>query len=216
MLKKLKFSARSLTKTCKTVCEKLCKMLGKFKRSARNLTDVRGLVLTAMLLALHAVLGGLKIPVFSPDNRITLTFAASAAAGIILGPFSAAFVGGAGDVLGYLINPGGGAYFPGFTVSAMLGGFIYGLFLYGIKLGGDKRKDALKALILIMAASAVITFFINIVLNTYWLSVMYGKAYTVFSAARIIKNLVVYPLHIIIIFAVFMLAERTGVRKKYL
>ncbi len=190
-------------------------MLKKLKSSARNFTDVRGLVLTAMFLAMYAVLGAFKIPLLSPDNRITLTFVPLAAAGIILGPFSAAFVGGAGDVLGYLINPGGGAYFFGFTVSAVLGGFIYGLFLYGMKLGG-KQKTAPKALLLIMAASAVIIFFINILLNTYWLSVLYGKAYTVFSAVRIIKNLILYPFQVIVIFAVFMLAERTGVRKKYL
>ena len=191
-------------------------MLKKLKSSARNFTDVRGLVLTAMFLAMYAVLGAFKIPLLSPDNRITLTFVPLAAAGIILGPFSAAFVGGAGDVLGYLINPGGGAYFFGFTVSAVLGGFIYGLFLYGMKLGGGKQKTAPKALLLIMAASAVIIFFINILLNTYWLSVLYGKAYTVFSAVRIIKNLILYPFQVIVIFAVFMLAERTGVRKKYL
>ena len=183
-------------------------------RSAGNLTDVRGLVLSGVLLGLHAVLGGLKIP-FALDNRITLTFAVNAAVGIILGPVPAAVVGGAGDVLGYLINPGGGPYFPGFTLSGMLGGFIYGLFLYGITLSPDRKKATAKSALLILSC-AVVTFFVNIVLNTYWLSVLYKKAFAIFSAARIIKNLVVYPLHAVVVFALFTLTERTGIRKKYL
>ena len=190
-------------------------MLKKLISSARNLTDTRGLVLTAMLLAMHACLGAFKIP-FALDNRITLTFAVTSAAGIVLGPVPAMIVGGLGDILGYFINPGGGAYFFGFTISGMLGGLIYGLCLYGIKLPDDKRKSAIKAFLLIMLSCALITLFVNIILNTYWLSVMYGKAYTIFSAARIIKNFIVYPLHIIVIFALFMLTERTGIRKKYL
>ena len=190
-------------------------MLKKLTSSARNLTNTRGLVLTAMLLAMHAGLGAFKIP-FALDNRITLTFAVTATAGIILGPVPAMLVGGLGDILGYFINPGGGAYFFGFTISGMLGGLVYGLCLYGIKAQQNKMNVETKAMLRIMLACAIITFFINIILNTFWLSVMYGKAYTIFSAARIIKNFVVYPFHIIVIQAVFILTERTGMRKKYL
>lgn len=182
-------------------------MLKKLKTSAQNLTNVQGLVLTAMLLAMHAVLGIFKIP-FALDNRITLTFAVSAAAGIVLGPVPAILVCGFGDILGYMLNPGGGAYFFGFTVSAMLGGLIYGICLY--------KRDKKYAIWWIVLAVFLVTLFVNMILNTYWLSVMYGKAYQIFAAARIIKNLVVYPVHVIVIFAVFMLTERTGIRKKYL
>lgn len=182
-------------------------MLQKFSLSAKNLTNVKGLVLCAMLLAMHAVLGAFKIP-FALDNRITLTFAVTSAAGMILGPVPAMLVGGIGDILGYLINPGGGAYFPGFTISGMLGGLIYGICLY--------KRDKKYAIWWIMIAVFVITVFVNIMLNTFWLSVMYKKAYTIFAAARIIKNFIVYPVHVIVIFAVFMLTERIGIKKKYL
>ncbi|MCH5209926.1 MAG: folate family ECF transporter S component [Oscillospiraceae bacterium] len=190
-------------------------MLKKLVSSAHNLISVRGLVLTAMLIAMYAVLGIFKIP-FALDNRITLTFTATASAGIILGPLPAMLVGGIGDILGYLMNPGGGAYFVGFTISAMLGGLIYGFCLYGIDVKQNKMNAETKAFLLTILSCAIITFFINIILNTYWLSLMYGKAYTIFSAARIIKNFVVYPFHVIVIQAIFMLTERTGIRKKYL
>lgn len=185
-------------------------MLNKFKMSAKNLTTTRGLVMSAMLLAMYAVLGIFKIPIppAALQNRLTLTFAVTAAAGMVLGPVPAAVIGGLGDVLGYMLNQGGGAYFPGFTISAMLGGLVYGILLYK----SDKRLILPK----IMLAVFIITLLVNMMLNTFWLSVMYNKAYGIFAAERIIKNLIAYPLHVIIIFGVYMLTERTGIRKKYL
>lgn len=180
-------------------------MLENLKDSAKNLTNTRALALAGMLLALNAVLGIFKIP-FALDNRITLTFAATSAAGIILGPVPAMLVGGLGDILGYLLNPGGGAYFFGFTISGALGGLIYGLCLY--------KREKKYIIWWIVLAVCLITFFVNILLNTYWLSVMYAKAYSFFAAARIIKNFVVAPVHIIIIFAVYMLILRTNIHKK--
>ncbi len=47
--------------------------------------------------------------------------------GIVYGPFVGGITGAISDVLGYMINPMGGAYFPGFTVSAALRGIIPGL-----------------------------------------------------------------------------------------
>lgn len=181
-------------------------MLKKFKMSAENLTTVRGITLAGIFIAFHAVLGIFKIP-FALDNRITLTFAVSAAAGMILGPVPAMLICGFGDILGFLLNPGGGAYFFGFTLSAMLGGLIYGICFY--------KREPKYFLFWTILAVFIITLFVNIVLNTYWLSVMYAKAYQIFALPRIIKNLVVFPLHVIVIFAVFMLTEKTGIRKKY-
>lgn len=188
-------------------------MLKKIKNSAKNLTDTRGLVLAAMLLAVYAVLGIFKIPIppASLENRLTLTFAATSSAGIILGPIPAMLVGGLGDILGYLLNPGGGVYFPGFTISAALGGFIYGICLYGSNI-----KSMKSALWRVALAVFLITLFLNMCLNTFWLMLMYKKAYHIFAAARIIKNLAAYPLHVAVIFALYTLFEKTGIRKKYL
>ena len=184
-------------------------MLKKFKMSAKNLTTTRGIVLSAMFLAIFAVLGIFKIPIppAALQNRLTLTFAATAAAAMVLGPVPAMIVGGCGDILGYMLNQGGGAYFPGFTISAMLAGLLYGIFLY--------QRDKKHMLWCTMLAVFVITLFVNMVLNTFWLSVMYAKAYSFFAIERIIKNIIAYPIHVIVIFALYMLIEKTGIRKKY-
>lgn len=182
-------------------------MLKKIKTSAKNLTDTRAIALMGMLIAIHAVLGFFKIPVFTTDNRITLTFAVRAVTGMILGPVPAAIVAGIGDIFGYLLNPGGGMYFPGFTVSGMIGGFIYGMCLY--------KRDERFFLLWTMLAVFVIIFFVNIILNTFWLSVIYDKAYQLFVAARIIKNFIAYPFNVASIFALGIVINKTGIQKKY-
>ncbi len=182
------------------------KTLENFRQSARNLTNTRHLALAGMLLAMHAVLGIIKIPLLTPDNRITFTFAATAAAGITLGPVPAMLVGGLGDILGYFLNPGGGAYFFGFTISAALGGLVHGVLLY--------KAEPKYAFWRVIIAELIITLFINIMLNTYWLSVLYAKAFAVFSAARIIKNFAAFPIHVLIVFALYELIYRTNLSKK--
>lgn len=181
-------------------------MLKKIKMSASNLTTVKGITLAGIFIALHAVLGIFKIP-FALDNRITLTFAVSAMAGIVLGPVPAMIICGCGDILGYLLNPGGGAYFFGFTISAMLGGFIYGLCLY--------KREIKYFLPWTILAVFIITLFVNIMLNTYWLSVMYNKAYQMFAAARIIKNFIVFPIHVAVISLLGIAPKSLGIKNIY-
>jgi len=36
-------------------------------------------------------------------------------------------IGGLGDIISYFMNPAGGAYFPGFTISGMITGLLYGI-----------------------------------------------------------------------------------------
>ena len=181
-------------------------MLKNLVKSAKNLTNTRALALAGMLLAMYAVLGIFKIPLLSPDNRITFTFTATAAAAIILGPVPAMLVGGLGDILGYFLNPGGNAFFIGFTISAALSGLVYGLCLYS--------KSEKRIIWWILIAEFVITFCINIILNTYWLSVLYSKAYTIFAMARIIKNFASFPIHVLLIWALSAVINRTNVIKK--
>lgn len=181
-------------------------MFKNLVKSAENLTNTRALALAGMLLAMHAVLGIFKIPLLSPENRITFTFTATAAAGMILGPIPAMLVGGLGDVLGYFLNPGGNAYFFGFTISAALSGLIHGLLLY--------KKSEKHIIWWILLAEFLITFFVNIILNTYWLGIMYNKAYVIFAMPRIIKNFVSYPLHVLLIWALSAVINRTNVIKK--
>lgn len=44
--------------------------------------------------------------------------------GLLLGPATGALVGGVSDVIGWLIHPVGGFFFPGFTLTQALTGYI--------------------------------------------------------------------------------------------
>lgn len=54
--------------------------------------------------------------------------------GMMFGPLVGAVVGIVSDIVGYLINPMGGAYFPGFTLTAALYGFMSGILFQQLKI----------------------------------------------------------------------------------
>ena len=102
--------------------------------------------------------------------------------GILYGPVIAAIGYGLADVIGALLFPTG-AFFPGFTVSAVLTGLIFGWVLY------KKEVTIVRALI----ASALVCLAVNLLINTYWLTIIIGKGFTVLLASRAVKELVAIP-----------------------
>ena len=45
-----------------------------------------------------------------------------------------------------------------------------------------------------LAASALVCLFVNLLLNTYWLTIIIGKGFKVLLASRAIKELVAIPI----------------------
>ncbi len=178
-------------------------MLKKFSGSAKKLKDTRVLCTAAVFTALYVVLDFLQIPI-TPQSRISLTFLPIALCGWLFGPVPAMLTGVLGDTLGFLIHPTG-AYFPGFGITAMFSGLAFGMFLYE---AGQKG-----IWIRLTLAKTFVTIFLNIILNTFWLSILYQKAYFVYMLSRIAKNVVTLPIEIALLFVVFSVISRRGVRK---
>ncbi len=119
--------------------------LKKFPASLFELKDIRSLAAVAMLLALRIVLGmfaNATLPMFGNTVKFSAAFIPIAVAGAMFGPIPAGLVGALGDVLSFLIAPTGGAYFPGFTISGLLTGLIYGFALYNEKLSISPRAES--------------------------------------------------------------------------
>ena len=112
--------------------------------------------------------------------------------------FSGIPFGAALDVIKYLIKPDG-AFFPGFTVSAALGGIIYGAFLY-------KKKVTLPR---VFASQLLVKIAVNILLNTLWLNMLYGKAFLAILPGRVISNAVMLPIDTAIMFFMLQAVDRT-------
>ena len=103
-----------------------------FVRSLRELKSTRCLALTALLIAMNIALDlmGLELRL-PPDLKIGFGFLANAAVGMLFGPSVAMMAGVCTDLLGYIA--GGlsmGMYFPGFTLTAVVAGLFWGLWLY--------------------------------------------------------------------------------------
>ena len=101
------------------------------------LTKSKKIILSAMLLSILIVLSRF-FSIKSSFLVISFSFIPIMLAGIYLGPKHAAIIAGLGDLIGAILFPFG-PYFPGFTISSAMMGFIYGIFLY--KKPEENRKD---------------------------------------------------------------------------
>ena len=148
--------------------------LKKFPASLFELKDIRSLAAVAMLLALRIVLGmfaNATLPMFGNTVKFSAAFIPIAVAGAMFGPIPAGLVGALGDVLSFLIAPTGGAYFPGFTISGLLTGLIYGFALYNEKLSLPR----------IAIAWAVNALVVESFMAAYWLYILSGAELPVLS-----------------------------------
>ena len=164
-----------------------------------KLNDVRVLTVSAMMLALATILGFLKVPV-TQLIELRFAFLPIACTGMLFGPAVGAIVGGMSDILGFIVKPTG-PYFPGFMISEMLTAMIYGLLLY-------KKPISLPRIIV---ANTVVTVFVNTILNTVWLSMLYGNAISVILPARVVKELILLPINIAMFYVLSRMLEKAKI-----
>ena len=93
-----------------------------------TITKTKKLILAAMFLSILLVLSRF-LSIKTSFLVISFSFIPMMLCGVYLGPKYSLAVAALGDLIGALIFPFG-AYFPGFTITAGLMGFIYGIFLY--------------------------------------------------------------------------------------
>lgn len=106
----------------------------------------------------------------------------------LFGPWIGAFFGGAMDIIKWFINPTG-EFFPGYTITAIVAGIIYGIFLY-------KRPVKLWRVI---AAEVCVKVFCNLGLNTLWVMMTTGNAFKAIMVPRIAANAGKLPADVIIL-----------------
>lgn len=165
-------------------------IINNIKYSNRELKNIKVLVGASMLLALNLVLSFFNLEV-TQSIRVSFSFISIYICAVMYGPVAAGAVAGLGDILKYMIKPTG-PYFFGFTFNAILGGMIMGLFLYRTKINIYK----------VICARLCVVILVNLILNTLWLNMMYGKGFMVLLSARIVKSALVFPIEIVMLMAV--------------
>lgn len=119
----------------------------------------------------------------TPIIRIGFGFIPIAFSAILFGPAIGGLTAAVADVIGMIVFPKG-AYFPGLTLSAFLGGVIYGLFLH------KKQVTVLNVTLSVL----FITLFVDLGLNTLWLSMITGKAALALLIPRVYKSAFMLPI----------------------
>jgi ECF transporter S component (folate family) len=152
-----------------------------------------------VLIALQIVLGNL-VQIAFVEKQMNLGFLPIAVAGYLLGPVGGMLVAGLGDILGTLIF-GTGAYFPGFTLTALLVGFLYGWMMYPrfhkwiARLVNSQYVELAIRAFLAASIAAVVYIFIN----SAWLMFFISKGYWLILISRLPFNLAEIPVFTVLI-----------------
>ena len=112
------------------------------------------------------------------------------------GPLVGMGVGAVIDTLGFLLSSYGEPYFPGYLITAMLSGLIYGVMLY-------QRKPTIPRLIV---TRLLINYGSNVLLGSVWKAMLYGKGYLYYLSTGMVKNTIMIPIEV----ALMWLALKRG------
>lgn len=126
--------------------------------------NTKTLTTMALLTALEIVLSRF-LSISAWNTKIGFAFVPVVLAAMLLGPLYAGLVAALADFVGAILFPVG-AYFPGFTLTAFLMGACYGLFLW--------KKQSFPR---VLGAVAVHQLVLSLLLNTLWISVLYGSPF---------------------------------------
>lgn len=162
------------------------------------------IILTAILLAMLIILSRF-LSVKTPIMKISFAFIPTMMCAIWLGPKWTVLLNVLGDLIGATLFPTG-PYFVGYTISTAVAGFIYGMLIYKKEENSFTNKNFIIRVTLSVVLVAVI---VNMGLNTLWTSITTGKAFQVLFMARVVKQLIMIPVHIIVILFIEKATRKT-------
>lgn len=137
----------------------------------------KDLILIALLVGLNVVLSRF-LSINAWNIKIGFTFLTIYVGAYFYEAIGGMLVGGLGDLIGSLLFPTG-PYFPGFTLTAVLTGLLYGTLLK------KKRNTSI-----IVATCLINEFVINLLINTYWIHLVYNANYLALLSTRLIQAIV--------------------------
>ena len=138
----------------------------------KRISRTHQLVLMALLAATQIVLSRF-FSINLWNLRIGFAFVPIALAGMLLGPMGAGLTGAVADIIGATLFPSG-TFFPGFTVTAFVTAFGYGFFL--------QKKQSMGNILAAVLFSEIVG---TILMNTLWISILYGTPFIAVMIPRI-------------------------------
>ena len=161
-----------------------------------QLKNVRMLTLAGIITAASIVLESFPIYLLGTSLKIYFSFLVISLGCYVYGPAVGILVGFANDTLGFLISSFGEPYFPGYLITAMLSGLIYGTLLY------RQRITVLR----LVVVRLIINYGSNVLLGSVWKAMLYGKGYYYYFTTGLIKNATMLPIEVLLMVLMFQLA----------
>ena len=174
------------------------KIMQTFSDSLKEIKNLKCLCTMGMLGALSIILNSFSIQI-GDFIKIGFTSECNVLVDCLFGPAAGTIFGAAMDLLKFFIKPTG-PYFWGWTFSAALAGVIIGFGFY-------KKKITFVRIIIVRFINSIV---INVILGTYWLHVMYGKAFWALIPTRLFKNVIMLPIEALIFLVIYKAVERGG------
>lgn len=155
----------------------------------------------SLLIALQVIFARF-LSINAWNIRIGFSFLPVAVASIIFGPLYGGIVGAIGDFVGAILFPTG-TYFPGFTLTAFINGLIFGLFLY-------KKQNWVRVLLAVLCSN----IFCTLLLNSLWISVLYGSPFLPLLTTRLVQSAVTAPVQfaVLLVFIKFLPEFKKAIR----
>ncbi len=154
-------------------------------------TTIKNIALIALFIALKIIINTFYLPV--ADNlRIKFTFLIVAVEASIVGVVPAMLSAFCSDVLSNTLMPTG-PFFFGYTLSALLTSLIFALFLH-------KKQITITSLFI---SRLLVNVFVNATLGSLWSHMLFKKGYPYYFSVSIVKNIVLLPLEVFLLYLVF-------------
>ena len=161
-----------------------------------QLKNVRMLTLAGIITAASIVPESFPIYLLGTSLKIYFSFLVISLGCYVYGPAVGILVGFANDTLGFLISSFGEPYFPGYLITAMLSGLIYGTLLY------RQRITVLR----LVVVRLIINYGSNVLLGSVWKAMLYGKGYYYYFTTGLVKNTTMLPIEVLLMVLMFQLA----------
>ena len=150
----------------------------------------KDLTVLAMMVALNVVMAEvMKFPIIPKVLELSFGFIPLAVTGMLFGIVPSIAVAVVGDIIGALIFNAGDFFF-GYTLTALLTGLFYGLFLH------QKTLKLWK----ILLCQALVSLICYAGLNTLWAYWMGYARTTQYIVTRLTVNAIAYPVYVLVLY----------------
>lgn len=163
-----------------------------WREAAGELKDLRKVMFAALMIAVCIVLARLPALRLFEGPRITWGFLARALCALVCGPVLGLVFGFAEDLLSFFLSGGDAPFFPGYTLTTMLGVFTYALFFYRSELTIRRIFFA-----------KLLTNIQNVTLGALWMAILSKKAFYVTATASAAKNTIMLPVQTLLLVMLF-------------